>query len=121
MDMWFTGSCESVVIFSPITPNVNFVDTYKLCFQNFRNIRHKIIFLTIQLYILQVCCACMNNLTLIYVKIINISILLNSNKWYNNIELNSSVTLSPDFLWALYCKQHAQCNIAARWVGFMHI
>ena len=28
MGMWFTGSWESVVIFSLITPNVNFVETY---------------------------------------------------------------------------------------------
>jgi len=26
--MWFTGSLEKVVIFSPNTPNVNFVEAY---------------------------------------------------------------------------------------------
>jgi len=61
--MWFTGSGESVVIFNPITPNVNFVETYISGISETSGIKHKY-----QLYILHVCCAYMYNLTLNYVK-----------------------------------------------------
>ena len=59
--------------------------TVPLYFWHFKNFRHK----KFQLYIQHVCCACLYNLTLIHVKIISTSILLNSNVCYYNIELNS--------------------------------
>ena len=43
MGTWFTGFRDSVVIFSPITPNVNFVDTYICtCFWNIRMLYNNI-------------------------------------------------------------------------------
>jgi len=40
MGTWFTGSWDSAVIISPITSNVNFVDTYM--FLEFQNNSHDI-------------------------------------------------------------------------------
>ena len=38
MGTWFTDAWDSVVIFSPITPNANFVETHM--FLEFQNNRH---------------------------------------------------------------------------------
>jgi len=35
--------------------------------------------------------------------------------------LKSPLCATVSFLPGMYCKQHAQCNIAARLRGFMHI
>jgi len=72
MGTWFTGAWVSVVIFSPITPNANFVETHM--FLEFQNNRHDIEFEnSFSMYAVHVCT------NKHYVKIIYITFFLNFN------------------------------------------
>jgi len=74
MGTWFTGSWDSAVIFSPITPYVNFVVTYM--FLEFQNNMHDINFKnSFSMSALHVCTIKLKH----YVKIIYIIIFLNLN------------------------------------------